>query len=100
MSTNSAKAPSSTLSVRVPEELREQLDYLSHSTKRSRAYLAAEALNDYVRRNAWRAKELNEAVVAADEGEFISHEAMLNWVAYLGSKDHRGAPKPDVKLRR
>jgi RHH-type transcriptional regulator, rel operon repressor / antitoxin RelB len=100
MSTNSVKSSSSTLSVRVPEELREQLDYLSQSTKRSRAYLAAEALSDYVRRNAWRAKELSEAIEAADEGEFISHEAMLNWVAFLGSKGHRAAPKPDVKLRR
>ena len=100
MSTNNEKAGSSTLSVRVPDELLAQLDYLSQSTKRSRAYLASEALNDYVRRNAWRAKELNEAVEAADEGEFISHEAMLNWVAYLGSKGRRAAPKVDVKLRR
>jgi len=99
MSTDSSKSPSSTLSVRVPDELREQLDYLSQSTKRSRAYLAAEALGEYVRRNAWRAKELNDAVEAADEGEFISHEAMLNWVAYLGSKGNL-APKPDIKLRR
>lgn len=52
---------STVLSVRIPEQLKEQLDYLSRSTKRSKAYLAAEALGDYVKKNAWRAKELHEA---------------------------------------
>jgi UDP-glucose 4-epimerase len=58
MSTHSENSMASTvLSVRVPEELKEQLDYLSRSAKRSRAYLAAEALGDYVKKNAWRASE-------------------------------------------
>ena len=50
---------STVLSVRILEQLNEQLDYLSRSTKRSKAYLAAEALGDYVKKNAWRAKELH-----------------------------------------
>ena len=99
MSTNKQKVPSSTLSVRVPDELRGQLDYLSRSTKRSRAYLATEALSDFVRRNAWRARELHAAIEAAEDGEFISHPAMLTWAANLGSKGHR-APKVDVRVRK
>lgn len=88
---------STVLSVRVPEELKEQLDYLSRSTKRSRAYLAAEALGDYVKRNAWRAKELHAAIKEADKGVFVSHEAMVEWADALGATNESAPPKPDVR---
>jgi predicted transcriptional regulator len=91
---------STVLSVRVPEELKEQLDYLSRSTKRSKAYLATEALTDYVRKNAWRAKELHEAVKEAEKGVFISHEAMLAWVDSLGTDKELPPPEPDIHLRK
>ncbi len=89
---------STVLSVRVPDELREQLDYLSRSTKRSKSYLAAEALGDYLKKNAWRAKELHEAIEEADKGVFISHEAMLAWVDSLGTPEELPPPKPDVRI--
>ena len=85
------------LSVRVPEELKEQLDYLSRSTKRSRAYLAAEALGDYVKKNAWRAKELHDAISEADKGVFVSHEAMVAWANSLGTGAASAPPKPDIR---
>jgi predicted transcriptional regulator len=91
---------STVLSVRVPEELKEQLDYLSRSTKRSKAYLAAEALGDYVKKNAWRAKELHEALNEADKGVFISHEAMLAWADSLGTEKEVSPPKPDIGRRK
>lgn len=98
MSTDNENFMASTvLSVRVPEELKEQLDYLSRSTKRSRAYLAAEALGDYVKRNAWRAKELHDAIKEADKGVFISHEAMVAWADSLGAGRASAPPKPDIR---
>ncbi len=101
MSTNNEKYNSSTvLSVRVPEELKEQLDYLSRSTKRSKGYLATEALGDYVKKNAWRAKELHEAIKEADKGVFVSHEAMLEWADALGTRKETAPPKPDLPTRK
>jgi len=88
---------STVLSMRIPSELREQLDHLSRSSKRSKAYLAAEALSDYVKKNAWRAKELHEAVECAEKGVFISHEAMLDWANQLGTKPEAAPPKPDIR---
>jgi RHH-type rel operon transcriptional repressor/antitoxin RelB len=100
MSTHDPKETASTvLSLRVPEELKDQLDYLSRSTKRSRAYLATEALGDYVRKNAWRAKELHEAIAEADHGVFISHESMLTWADKIGTGKKTALPKPDVRVR-
>jgi predicted transcriptional regulator len=88
--------PSTVLSVRISEALKEQLDSLARSTKRSRAYLAAEALDDYLGKNAWRAKELHASLAEADKGVFISHEAMLAWADSLGSDAELAAPQPDI----
>ncbi len=87
------------LSVRVPEELKERLEFLARSTKRSKAYLAAEALDEYVKKNAWRAKELHQAIAEADRGAFISHEAMAAWADSLGSDAELSPPKPDIVAR-
>lgn len=88
---------STVLSIRVPEELKEQLEYLSRSTKRSKAYLATEALGDYVKKNAWRAKELHEAIQEADKGMFVSHEAMVAWADSLGADKEVAPPRPDFR---
>jgi predicted transcriptional regulator len=101
MSTNNVKEPGSTvLSIRVPEALKEQLDYLSRSTKRSKGYLATEALGDYVKKNAWRAKELQNAIAEADMGVFISHDAMLAWANARHVDKGIAPPKPDIQLHK
>jgi predicted transcriptional regulator len=73
---------STVLSVRIPEQLKEQLDYLIRSTKRSKAYLAAEALGDYVKKNAWRAKELHEAISVSESTDGI-HELQVRRLPYF-----------------
>lgn len=87
---------STVLSVRLPKELKEQLDCLSRSSKRSKAYLAMEALGDYVKKNAWRAQELHEAINEANKGIFVSHEAMVAWADQLGTDGEIVPPKPDI----
>jgi predicted transcriptional regulator len=98
MSTRKRNVMASTvLSVRVPKELKDQLEYLSRSSKRSKAYLTTEALGDYVKKNAWRAKELHEAIKEADKGVFLSHEAMVAWADRLGTDGETAPPKPDIR---
>lgn len=87
------------MSVRVPDALKDQLESLSHATRRSKAYLASEALTDYVNKNAWKAQELHRAIKEADKGVFISHEAMLRWIDSLRSGKKVTLPKPDVFLK-
>jgi predicted transcriptional regulator len=91
--------PSTVLSVRVSEAVKEQLDYLSRTTKRSKTYLVAQALDDYARKNAWRARELHAALAEADKGVFTSHEAMLAWADSLGSGAELPAPRADIFAR-
>ena len=84
------------LSVRVPPDLKQDLEFLSRATKRSKAYLAAKALEEYVRRNAWKARELQDAKAEADAGVFISHEKVRAWAKSLGTDDELPAPEPDI----
>ena len=88
---------STVLSVRVPKELKAQLEYLSRSSRRSKAYLTAEALGDYIKKNAWRAKELHEAIREANKGVFLSHDAMVAWADQLGTDGEIAPPKPDIR---
>jgi predicted transcriptional regulator len=44
------------LSVRVSDDLKDQLDFLAKATRRSKAFLAEEAIAEYIERNAWKAK--------------------------------------------
>lgn len=41
------------VSIRIPEQTRDHLDQLSNRTRRSRSFLMAEALDEYLDRNEW-----------------------------------------------
>ena len=85
------------ISARIPEKLGVEIEALAQSTKRSKAYLITEALEDYVLRKAWLVKQIDEAVREADEsGEFISHEAMEAWLRSWGTPDELPPPEPDI----
>lgn len=85
------------ISARVAEKLNEDLESLAVSTRRSKAFLITEALEDYVQRKSWLVKRIDDAVRAADEsGEYISHEAMEKWLRSWGKPDELPPPKPDI----
>jgi RHH-type rel operon transcriptional repressor/antitoxin RelB len=65
-------AESKILTLRLDEKLRSQLDKLAKSTKRSRSFLAAEAIRDYVALNDWQIEEIQKGIAEADRGEFAS----------------------------
>jgi predicted transcriptional regulator len=58
--------------VRVPDAIAEQLDQIAAKLDRSRAYVAARALEDFVEREAWQLKEIEAGLAEADRGEFAS----------------------------
>ncbi len=60
-----------TMTVRLPIELKEQLDALSLATDRSRAYLAAQAIEEYLETQRWQIEAILEGIRAADRGELV-----------------------------
>lgn len=60
------------LTLRLENGLRSKLDKLAAATRRSRSFLAAEAIREYVALNGWQIEEIHKALGEADRGEFAS----------------------------
>ena len=58
--------------VRVPDELAQQLDQLASKLDRSRAYVAAQAIEDFVERQGWQLAEIEAGLAEAERGEFAT----------------------------
>jgi len=65
-------AESTTMTIRLDEELKSRLDALAEVMHRSKSFLAVEALRDYVELNEWQLSELKLAVNEADAGDFAN----------------------------
>lgn len=74
---------SSLLTLRLDAKLKKELDLLSQATSRSRSFVAAEAIREYVSLNHWQIEETKRAVSEADRGEFASEkdvqETLKKW---------------------
>ena len=67
---------STTMTIRLEPELNRRLDQLAEATNRSKSFLAAEALRDFVELNEWQISEIQNALTEADAGNFASEEAV------------------------
>jgi RHH-type rel operon transcriptional repressor/antitoxin RelB len=84
---------STTFTVRVEPLVKKRLEKLAKSTGRSRSFLAAEALNEYLDVNEWQVAGVKRAISSLDRGEGISHEDVRDWVGSWDSKRQRPVPK-------
>lgn len=64
------------MSMRLPASLSEQLGQLAESTGRTKSYLAVQAIQDFVDREAWQIAEIKQALKEADAGDFATDEEM------------------------
>ena len=63
-----------TMTIRLKTDLKQQLDRLAKVTSRSKSFLAAEALRDYIEINEWQIREISDAIKEADDEDFASDE--------------------------
>jgi RHH-type rel operon transcriptional repressor/antitoxin RelB len=62
------------ITIRVDTEIKEKLDQMAIATRRSKSYLASEALQDYIKLNEWQINAIQEGIRQADSGQLIPHE--------------------------
>ena len=67
---------SSVLTLRLEAKLKNKLDRLSKSMNRSRSFVAAQAIQEYVSVNEWQISEIKKGLAEADAGDFASEEEM------------------------
>lgn len=60
--------------LRLDEETLRALDRLAEKTERSRSWLAAKAIEEYIALNAWQIGKIEAGVAAADRGDFAGDE--------------------------
>lgn len=63
---------SSVMTLRLEPELRKRLDGLAKAQRRSRSFVAAEAIREYVAINEWQIEEIKKSLIEADRGEFAT----------------------------
>ncbi|MNH20758.1 ribbon-helix-helix protein, CopG family [Serratia plymuthica] len=66
----------SVMSVRLSEDLSEQLEALAKATGRTKSFLAGQAIRDFINREAWQIAETQQAMIEADQGDFASDDEM------------------------
>jgi predicted transcriptional regulator len=84
---------STTFTVRVDPKVKKRLEKLARSTGRSRSFLAAEALNEYLDVNEWQVAGVKRAIASFDRGEGVSHQEVKDWVNSWGRRRERPVPK-------
>ena len=87
---------STPFSIRIEDEVRDKLEKICTLTERSKAYITSKAIEEYVERNSWKVEALKQAKKEAAKGEFISHEAMGDWINSLSTESEPPAPETDV----
>lgn len=62
------------MTLRVPQNVIEQLDVLANMAGKTRNSIAAQAIKEFIGRESWRVQEILQAITEADAGDFATDE--------------------------
>jgi RHH-type rel operon transcriptional repressor/antitoxin RelB len=82
-----------TLSIRIDPETKNRLDALSKRSKRSKSFLAAEAIAAYVESEEWQLGEIQDGIAEFDSGQEVSHDKVSQWLKSWGKPGETKAPR-------
>lgn len=82
-----------TLTIRVDRSMKERLERAARQQRRSKAFVAVEAIEEYLSVQEWQEGRIREALAAADRGEGVAHERVREWVESWGADDELPTPK-------
>jgi len=79
-------ADSTTLTVRLAPEVKRRLESVAVRVRRSKSFLAAEAIEEFLAVQEWQIAAIKAGMAAADRGDLVPHEEVRAWAAALGSR--------------
>jgi predicted transcriptional regulator len=82
-----------TLSIRIDAGTKRRLDALSKRSKRSKSFLAAEAIAAYVESEEWQLGEIQAGITEPESRERVSHEKVSKWLGSWGKPNETKAPR-------
>lgn len=95
MYTSSHNIPqmTTTLSVRIDTDTKKRLEALAKRARRSKSFLAAEAIAAFVEAESWQLDEIHTGIKELDEGRGVPHKEVANWLRSWGRQRERRAPR-------
>jgi predicted transcriptional regulator len=85
-----------TFSVRLPADLRKAVDDYARATGRSRAFVIKEAVSGFMEEQEAYLTAIDEALIEAEKGVFVSGEAVFEWLESWGTDKVKPMPEPDI----
>ncbi len=85
------------LSLRIDADLKRNLEQEAKREERSTSYLAAKAIEAMLRGRAEKRAAIRAAIGEADEGDFISQDAMDTWISSWDTDRELPPPQPDIQ---
>ena len=83
---------SATLTVRLDPNVKERLAQLAQRTKRSKSFLAAEAIAAYVEAEDWQLGEIVAGLAELDSGKMVEHDKVVKWLRSWGKASESAPP--------
>ena len=84
-----------TLTIRVPANLKRRLDKLARESKLSKSWLATDAVEQYVAEQERQATLVQTAEYEIESGKFLRHEEVRGWLLSWGTE--KELPPPTCK---
>ena len=75
-----------TLSVRIDLATKKRLEALAKSSRRTKSFLAAEAIAAYVDAESWQVEEIHAGLKELDAGRSVTHDRVSRWLRSWGKK--------------
>ena len=79
--------------VRLDAPTKRRLDAPARRSKRSKSFLAAEAITAYVEAEGWQTSEILAGIADADAGRIVSHDRVVKWLRSWGKPSEGKAPR-------
>jgi RHH-type transcriptional regulator, rel operon repressor / antitoxin RelB len=74
---------SSVLTLRLNAKLKSKIDRLSKSMQRSRSFVAAQAIQEFISVNEWQINEVKKGLAEVNAGDFASDKVMQQTIRRL-----------------
>ena len=84
---------STTITVRLDKAVKKRLEAAAERVRRSKSFLAAEAIEEYLAVQDWQVEAINEGIAAADRGDTVPHDKVKAWARSLGTRRALRHPK-------
>jgi predicted transcriptional regulator len=84
---------SETLSIRLDAAMKRRLDALAKRSKRSKSFLASEAIQAFLETQEWQLGEIQAGVADLDSGATVDHKKVSKWFKSWGKKSETKPPK-------